>query len=191
VGVSSLEAPCFDYGIDANDILVSLSDEWLEFARANGAGELTRERLIGRSLWQFVADDGTQKLYEAIFHRARRHCEEVTVPFRCDSPDLFRFMHLVISPNTGGDIELCGRMLREQKRPYLSILDRMIEHTTEALPICSVCLRMEIQAEKWVEPEQAVARLELFDAPKPPELDYRVCPDCVRKARRPVAIACD
>lgn len=181
--MSSAEACCYDYGIDASDMLVFLNDDWLDFARSNGAPELRRERVLGHELWEFVADAATRDFYRSIFADVRRRRQPVTVPFRGDSPDYFRFMHLVISPGQNGEIEFCSQLIREQKRPYLPLLDRTIEHAPERPTICSICLRIPGPDAKWVEPEQAVARLELFDTPKPPTLDYHLCPACTPKRR--------
>ncbi len=182
---SSPASGAFVYGVDASDTIRSLGDAWLAFARENGAPELTRDAVLGRSLWEFVAGDTTRELYDLIFARVRRERQPVVVPFRCDSPERFRFMQLVVAPASGAALELRGELIREQARPYLPILDRILPRSLEALPMCSVCLRIRIHGSEWVEAEQAVERLALFDSARIPPLDYRVCEDCVRRACPP------
>ncbi len=182
------EAPSsFEYGVDEKDTIRSISDSWIDFARTNGAPQLTRDTVIGRSLWEYVAGDTTRDLYEVIFAQVRRRREERVVPFRCDSPERFRFMQLVVAPAGGAGLELRGILIREQARPYVPILDRLKPRSPGSLPMCSVCLRVQILGTQWVEAADAVERLDLFDSARLPSLDYQVCADCVRRVRQPNA----
>jgi hypothetical protein len=45
------------------------------------------------------------------------------------------------------------------------------------LTMCGWCDRFLVDGE-WVEVEEAVARLGLFELPKLPSIDHGVCPDC-------------
>ena len=182
---SSPAGDAFVYGVDASDTIRSLGDAWLAFARENGAPELTRDTVLGRSLWEFVTGDTSRELYDLIFARVRRERQLVVLPFRCDSPERFRFMQLVVAPGSGAALELRGELIREQARPYLPILDRILPRSVEALPMCSICLKIRIHGSQWVEAEQAVERLSLFESARIPPLDYRVCEECARRARAP------
>ena len=173
----------YGYAVDGDDVIVSLGDGWLLFARENGAPQLCREALVGRSLWEYVAGATTRQLYEAMFRRVRDERRTLALPFRCDSPDLFRFMELAVEPGERGALQLTGRLLREQARPHFNLLDRLVTRSSEPLPICSVCLRVELFGTRWVSAEEAVERLDLFDSAQLPPLDYRVCPACVEAAR--------
>ncbi|MDJ0851663.1 MAG: hypothetical protein QNK04_25080 [Myxococcota bacterium] len=177
----------FEYGLDGTNAIRAVSDAWIDFARANGAPQLTREAVVGRSLWRFIAGDTTRDLYEVIFARVRRDQERLVLPFRCDSPDRFRFMQLVVAPGTGGGLNLAGILLREQARPYLPILDRLRPRSPGTLPMCSVCMRLQILGNQWVEAVEAVERLDLFDSARLPTLDPRICEDCDRRVRAPQA----
>ena len=61
----------FRYRVDARDRLVFVDPLWLAFARENGAADLTEQRVIGRSLWDFVADAETIRLYRELHARVR------------------------------------------------------------------------------------------------------------------------
>ena len=54
------------YTIDATDSISSVSPSWLVFARANGARELTRESVVGRSLWDFIDGERVHELYRLV-----------------------------------------------------------------------------------------------------------------------------
>ncbi len=166
------------YRIDSRDRIVAVGDDWLEFARSNGAPELTQEAVVGACWSDFVADAETRTLYTSLFERVRASEAELSLPFRCDSPDRFRFMRLVISPGSNGTLSCLGMLVRDQARPFYSILDRAFPRSDRSLPICSLCRRIEVSADEWLEIEDAVARLDLFDSPRLPRLEQRVCTPC-------------
>ena len=166
------------YEIDARDRIVAVGGDWEVFARRNGAPELTGEAVVG-ALWSdFVTDPETRRLYATIFDRVRKNDTELILPFRCDSPDRFRFMRLVVSPGVGGSPSCLGLLEREQERPFYSILDKAFPRSDRSLPICSLCRRIEVAPKEWLEVEDAVARLDLFDSARLPRLDEHVCPRC-------------
>lgn len=166
------------YQVDTRDRIVAIGDGWLAFARENGAPELTEAAVVGARWPDFVANGETRVLYERIFERVRAHDVEVILPFRCDSPDRFRFMRLVISPGLAGTLICRGLLVREQARPFYSILDKAFPRSDRSLPICSLCRRIEVAGAEWLEAEDAVARLDLFDSARLPRLEERVCPSC-------------
>ncbi len=174
----------FDYSIDRDDAIASVDDAWLEFARANRAPELTRDFVVGQPLWRFIAGDETQLLYRDLFQQVRTRSKAIELPFRCDSPDRFRFMQLTIAPGPDDSIQLRGVLVREQERPALSILDRAFPRTRTTLPICSLCKKIYVFEARWVELEDAIRQLELFDSRSLPALRHSVCDACASAGRR-------
>ena len=171
------ESSC-PYSIDRDDAIISVSDSWLGFARENDAYDLTRESVLGRPIWDFVAGTETQKLYAALFARLRAGEGPFLLPFRCDSPDRFRFMRLALAASSGGAIELTGILIREQERPFFSILDRAFPRTETRLPMCSLCKKIQAFGLRWLELEDAVRELDLLSAAALPRIDYVVCDGC-------------
>jgi hypothetical protein len=170
------------YTIASDDTVTSVSDAWLEFARKNRAPELTRDFVLEKPLWTFITGQETQRLYQALFARVRTRVESLEIPFRCDSPDRFRFMRLLLGPGPEGSIECEAVLLREQARPYLPILDRLCPRTKSSLPICSLCKRIFAFQARWLEVEDAIRELDLFDSTRLPELAQVVCDDCASLA---------
>lgn len=171
-------ASSFDYSVDARDTVTSVSDAWTAFARENGAPHLGPETVVGRALWEFVAGESTRVLYEMIFHRVRRRRTRVTLPFRCDSPDRFRFMELLVEPGEADALDLRGVLIREQARPHLPLLDFGLPRSEVELVVCSVCLRVLVHGTRWTDTDEAVARLGIFETDTQPKLWYSVCEDC-------------
>jgi hypothetical protein len=175
----------FVYSIDSDDTVASVSDAWLEFARRNRAGELTREYVLSQSLWRFIDGRETRQLYETLFDRVRTGHEPIELPFRCDSPDRFRFMRLVLRPAPQDSIRCEAHLLREQQRPVVPILDRAFPRSKSRLPICSLCKRVFAFGARWLELEDAIGELDLFESAKLPELDHVVCGDCASAVEVP------
>ena len=168
------------YSLDASDTIVAYGGGWLAFARANGAPEL--EHVIGHCIWEYIVGRTTQELYSVIFARVRRRREGLTLPFRCDSPDVFRFMELEVAPGDEDALHCSGRLLRDQKRPHFSMLERLIPRSAPTLRMCSVCKRVQVEG---TECSDAVRRLDLFDSSEAPALEYAVCDDCLRRVHEP------
>ena len=161
-----------------------MSEAWLAFARENAAPEIgSPDAVLGHSIWEFISGKPTRDLYDVIFRRVRGQGETIALPFRCDSPRTYRFMRLVAAPTQGGGISLQGVLIREQDKPCESILDRLFPRSEVSLPMCSVCKRVRLLEKQWVEVEEAVARLDLFDSSAQPSLEYSVCDDCLSQAR--------
>ncbi|HKJ08236.1 MAG TPA: hypothetical protein VKA76_04025 [Gammaproteobacteria bacterium] len=171
----------YTYCVDGADSIIFVNDAWCAFAIANDAPELTTEAVLHRCLWDFIADPETSHLYRAIFARARRSGNAVTIPFRCDAPALRRYMQLDIQPVDGGGerLQLTGRVLRQEPRAPVALLERAAQRSAELLRMCSWCKRIAVDTGQWLEAEEAIARLGLFDTPTLPGLTHTICDSCL------------
>ena len=91
------------YWIDGTDHIVAVNEAWNDFAIENGAPDLTREHVLGRSLWDYIADLPTKTLYQALIERARQS-RPMDFAYRCDSPTQRRLMHMTITGEADGRI---------------------------------------------------------------------------------------
>lgn len=165
------------YEIDSADRITAVSDPWLEFARANDAPGLTREAVLGRPLWDFIAGSETRELYRAVLQRVRDDDVAVILPFRCDSPDFRRWMRLVMTPRSDGAVCFDGVLVRKRERLHLGILDPHAPRLPEALPMCSCCKRVALES-RWLEPEDAITHFHRLGAEPYPRLTQVVCDSC-------------
>ena len=89
--ILSEEPSITTYRIDAHDVILDVDAEWLEFAELNDTPDLSRDRVVGRPLWDFIAGAEVEHLFRMIFERCRERSSGARVPFRCDfdagSPD--------------------------------------------------------------------------------------------------------
>ena len=171
----------YTYRIDAQDRVVHLSENWLAFARENGAEERCHpDKVLGRRIWDFVAGDETRHLYELVFERVRSGSHAVTVEFRCDAPGEERFCQLAIISKGQGVMELYSKISRTRARPPVRLLDPGAPRSSALIRICSVCKRVSLPEDQWAEVEVAIRRLKLFEQPQLPQITHVVCPDCHR-----------
>ncbi len=166
------------YRIDRSDQIQFVNSDWLEFARENEAPELTPSVVIGAPIWKFISGPETRILYESIFSSLRVERAEVKIPFRCDTPTVIRFMELTLRSLRNEHIELEGRLLERRQRQYFPLLDHGASRAHEQVVICSLCRRVRVAENEWIETHNAVVRLRLFSSPRPPRLIESVCPVC-------------
>ncbi len=175
----------FTYRLDADNRVLLVTPEWESFARENDAPHLTAAAVLGQPLFRFVAGKEAQHLYELTIDKVRRTQRAVTVSFRCDGPCVRRFMELRISPLADSHVELEGRILREEQREPVLLLDSSTSRSDEFLPICSWCKRVEVSRE-WLEVDDALEQRSLFNLTTLPQLTHTVCADCDERIQRHV-----
>jgi hypothetical protein len=176
-----LEAPDtreFAYCVDAADRITSVNKPWGEFAAENNASELLPDAVRGRPLWDFIANPEVRRLYEVLFRKVRKTRKPVTIPFRCDSPSRRRFMQLVVSPGLGDELEIVSRIIREDKRNTVALLDLAQPRSNKTLEICSWCKLVRLTDRHWVEVEVALDLLGTSLGPTWPQLVQGICPEC-------------
>ncbi|MFG0262464.1 MAG: hypothetical protein ACF788_08750 [Novipirellula sp. JB048] len=175
--------PIFRYSVDINDVIVEVDDWWLAFARENNAAQLNEATVVGKSLWTFIADEPTRTLYRELHHRVRATRHPITIPFRCDSSTLKRYMQLTI--HSGVDRRLCYqcRLIRTQSQRCLSAYEPSKPRTKAFLTMCSFCKRSLIEPSGWLEMENIAIKLRMYETQTVPGLHYTVCPECAKSLR--------
>lgn len=167
----------FVHAVDSEGRLRSVNDEWVEFARENGAPWLTREAVVGRSLWDFMAGRETRHLSRLLLEKALKEDRRIKVPYRCDSPELRRFMDMEIVNAGGGLVEFRSTILKVEPREPVLLLVPGAPRSGEYLAICSWCRRARVDS-RWVELDEAVRTLDLFSSSSLPQLTHGICPEC-------------
>lgn len=167
------------YRIDAQDRIVSTNPEWDRFALENAGENLVSERVRSESLWDYISDHTTRLLYRDLLKRVRSG-HQANFPLRCDSPDLRRFLEMSMRLAEGDTVEFEVRTLRLEKRAAQPLLERGGERSDEFLRMCGWCKKMPYGA-GWVEIEEAVAKLSLFESAELPLVSHGICEACETK----------
>lgn len=172
------------YTVDREDVIRTVTGPWDRFARDNeGEDVCSRAQVIGRSLWDFVTGAETRHLYRALMAKVREDRRSRRVSIRCDSPEARRFLRVTLSAEAEGGVHFCSEVLRIESRPPVELLRRRREHSDEIIAICSFCKAIEV-AEEWLETEEGVNRLHLFEKEILPRLSHGVCPTCYEAVMR-------
>lgn len=169
----------FIHTVGADDNIVHVNDEWVEFARENGAPELAGETVVGRAIWEFITGRETRHISRLLLDKVRAGGRSISIQYRCDSPELKRFMEMEIVPLEGGSVDFRSRILRLERREPVPLLDPGTSRGDEFLTICSWCRRARV-ASVWVELDEAVKKLQLFSSVSLPQLTHGICQDCAR-----------
>lgn len=171
----SLSAVC--YRIDAGDVMRSVNQAWVLFAEANGVDTLKPEQVVGCRLWNFIVNEETVTLYKLLLRHVRRTARPVSFPYRCDSPELRRYMLMTVRPLEDNAIEFESVLERFEVR------QRSIQRTFAAFgarPLvlcCSCCNKLRIQG-RWLEAVEAIQQGEILNTDLPLQVAYAVCGDC-------------
>lgn len=172
------------YRIDLNDRFTFFNPTWVSFARDNDAQQLTPDSLTGRLLWDSIDGREVRQLYELILAKVRRLSRPATLPFRCDSPTVRRFMELKIVPATESELQFEALTLKVESRDPVTILNASVPRSDEVLSICSSCKRILSAGNEWLDAEAAITRLGLFDGSPLPQLSHGICPLCRDRIER-------
>jgi len=173
----------FSVMLDKDDTIISVNKNWLNFARENNTAELVESSVVGKSIWQFIADLETAHLYRSIISKVREKNLSLSLPFRCDSPTCRRFMKMTISPADNTLISLDSTIIKIENREYMPLLDSDISRSKEFIRMCSTCKKIQITESEWYEVEQAVISLDLFASSNLPQITHTICPECYKEYR--------
>ncbi len=173
--------PIYQYRLDATDAIVSVDRWWLAFAKENSATGLNEASVIGRVVWDFISDQPTQILYKEIHDYVRSTGNSITVPFRCDSPTLQRYMELTIHKQADRGLLYESHLIRVAPQRRLAVLEPDQKRSHDFLTMCSFCKRSLIEPEGWLDIENISLKLRMYERQAVPELRYTVCPECTNR----------
>jgi hypothetical protein len=165
------------YSINADDIVVTVAEDWAAFARDNDAAELV-ELEPNRTLWSYFESDEVRDLWRLLIEQVRAKQTTAHVPLRCDAPRLRRWFEMTITPASNGIVHFRSVLVFEQPRTTVALLGTHTARNSEApaVPVCSWCGKGHDGTE-WLEIEELVHRLRLLETVMP-LISYGICPPC-------------
>lgn len=168
----------FIHRIDADDRIVHANAGWWEFAKENGAHDLTPEKVLGRSVYDFIDGDSTKAVLRLIIERARGGRTPHPIPYRCDAPALRRFMEMRVRQALNGEIEFINRVIRFEIDPSLPPSAHFSE-PPDFLRVCSWCKKVRLPDGTWEDLRSSSTALEMFASTHGRPLTHGICDDCV------------
>lgn len=167
------------YRVNSQDEITYVNEAWLQFAAHNHGLHLLLDDVLQRPLWDFITDLTTRQLYRDALRKARAG-QSIRFHFRCDAPDLRRLLEMRIAMADEGNVEFCTRLVDAEQRPPVTLLSPLAPRTDDPLKICGWCKKVTLEDGIWVEVEEAVEQLRLFDAVVLPLLSHGICEPCYR-----------
>lgn len=167
------------YIIDNENLIVSVSGNWLSFALENQAeASCHPDRIINEPINKFIDGIETQHLYDLCIAKVRAQQKTLILPFRCDAPDRRRYLELKMTPLADEQIEFSSRILREEPRETVQLLQHDVSRSDEIIMMCSMCKKVKTSENIWLEVEDAVTALRLFEEELVPRISHGFCPHC-------------
>ena len=164
------------YAIDANDFITRVNAQWLAFALENHAPHLRAEGVVGTNLWTHIGEPTTRYLYRALLQQVRTSGEAVSLSFRSDSPELRRFTELRLSHCGDGVVEFESRVVKQELRLAVNLLDARRPCSDDVVTVCSWCKK--VAAPEWMEAEAAISTMRLFEKAVAPKITHGICDHC-------------
>ncbi len=160
------------YLVNKNNVIVDVDAEWDMAAASNTGGQgATGDRIIGRTLDDFLSGDATRMFVRSALDSARLMGTTRTLPYRCDSHTHKRRFEMVISPEENGHVRVAHQLISSELRaskkrqPAFDVLE------TVGLR-CSQCWSVRlIGSAEWT----------AIDVPPNSQLVQDVCPPCSRQ----------
>ena len=84
-------------------------------------------------------------------------------------------------PLDQGKIEFTSYLEREEERDSVLLLEIFAERSEEIITICSWCKRIKAKDETWLDAEEAIEKMSLFNRPQLPKLSHGICPVCYER----------
>lgn len=156
-----------------------MNEAWDRFAAANAGRSVTSDRILQRSLWDYITDETTRELYRQILKQIR---EGRTVRFtlRCDSPDCRRLLQMDVGRGAGNTVEFRTRTLSEESRDPIDLPTAQQGASGELIRTCGWCKKLFVDG-AWLEIEPALQSLELFERSALPKLTHGICEPCYER----------
>jgi hypothetical protein len=166
-----------EYSINADDIVITVNEDWSKFARENGALALA-EIAPERTLWSYFDGDAVRDLWRLLVERVRATEAQAHVPLRCDAPHMRRWFEMTITPEPDNVVRFRSVLIFEEPRPAVALLSEHVARDSgrPAVPICSWCGEGH-DGSRWRQIEELVRDLRLFEDLMP-SISYGICTAC-------------
>lgn len=169
---------CTIYHIDNKTNIIYLSDSWDDVASQYNAGALTAEFILNKNLFDFITDYDCLHIYRILIDKVQQNKVSIKFPFRCDVPATRRFMEMEVFFQAPGITGFKSCVIKEEAREPVAILKSTNHKLDKFLIICSWCMKIKVDEDSWLEVEEAITQLGLFDDALLPQLSHGICPAC-------------
>lgn len=167
------------FRLDKGDRITEIGGSWDRMAQENGGDHLCGQSVLGYPLYDYISGDISKMFVRTVIDGVRVLRRARTVPYRCDSPGLRRYMEMSISFEPGGGLLLEHRQLRTESTGRRFDFQAGVQPLRQMVVRCSHCNGLKVDG-AWGEPESL---LPADHSGKVPVI-YGVCPKCMALVRR-------
>jgi hypothetical protein len=171
------------YRINLRDEILFVNDIWNQVVSAHSDSSLLEQNILGRAIWEFINDNLTRDFYKEIIQSVRRN-KPARFNFRCDSPSTRRLMEMDITRQTNEQVQFESKIIRAEKRPFQRMLDSGALRSDKIIISCSWCKKVNIEKDIWLEIEDAVSAMGIFENAKLPNISHGICKECYKTCIR-------
>lgn len=177
------------YKINNNDLITFISSNtWNEFANENESDHVREEHILNKEIWDFITDQETLEIYKMIVDKVRVTKKKIIVPFRCDSAQFRRLFIMEIEKHDKNSILFHSELQKIEKRISVKLFEHDSKRSEDFIKICSWCKKVEVHPQQeWLEVEEAIISLKLYEMEKLPEITHSICPVCHEKIMKDIA----
>ena len=167
-----------EYRIDANDVVVGVGNDWVEFASQSHAPELA-ELDQDRTLWSYFDGEEVKDLWRSLVERVRSAGQLARVPLRCDSPDHRRWFEMTVMPESDGWVHFRCVLTFEEARTPVALLDPNGDRdsTLEPVALCGWC-GQAMHGSVWLDIEDFLRATRLLEQDSLPPVANGICSSC-------------
>lgn len=165
------------YWLDRDDNIVKVGGAWDRFARENDGPDARADAVVGRPIWDFVSGDTARMWLESLLGYTRLHGKAVSRNYRCDSPEVRRFLSMNVSREDRHHLRVEHVVEAIEPRDRAVGIVAATARTAHTRLRCSICGRIK-GGDTWCEPDDPT----LADQPGAPRngftVIYSVCAEC-------------
>lgn len=167
------------YRLDKGDRITEIGGSWDRMAQENGGDHLCGQAVLGFPLYDYISGDVSKMFVRTVIDGVRVLGRTRTVPYRCDSPGLRRYMEMSVAFEPGGGVLLEHRQLRTESTGRRFDFQVGVQPLRKMVIRCSHCNRLKVEG-VW---DEAESQLPAERASMVPVI-YGVCPQCMDLVRR-------
>ena len=140
------------YLIDGEDKILDIFGPWKQFSDQNG-GTINSVDVCGKSIWEFISGDITRMWLEVVFQKARLLNQTIEKPYRCDSPNIKRYMKMRVVPEGNQAIRVENILISTESRSQPVHIMHFDNSEKKSYHLrCSMCGCIKSNS-TWVEPD--------------------------------------
>ena len=95
-------------------------------------------------------------------------------------------MELRVELAQNRDLSFESALIREEVRPEISSFPVKDDDTESFLRMCSWCKHIQLDDDSWVEVEQAIRTLDLFQSSQLPAISHGMCEECAARVQKEI-----